>query len=739
VTESAEFRERWDGFLTTFFGSGNELDRDSHAKVREFIRLNERGLEQESPGPFILPHKPMGGSTSYFAVATNDDQAQDLRRLLNSCVGPTFTTFSGRPARRGDQADQVHAAALDLAGSEQRLFHFEVVKGDNETKKAVQDQVLLVLSLSRDRPERHIDSLVPIGRLLRDFERATDEGDESTARGLLFGPIFRSGRLSGINRIFLQVRFLAGFSKWKELESLPALTDVLRTRRPALVSDALCRLALRELAGLDSTRERVEAFSSTMAPRFGNLVESIESIRSSASAEYYVLWQLSAGANSAVLANRLDGLAWGEVEEVRRYLALVSDMPRPATAAREDKIADAIGSGQFDLAVELLRDSEPIVALVPALVAVAGKTLSASAIELVSTYRDVLGGDVVDEEVARQARSTADGAPVISRTSSWAERVRRVEQGTAGTDALNAAAEEDGLLELLSDETKRAALVGVLEATSVPDEARRVIDAALKIVQRLDAAVADADREKLRPMRWATIELWSLGEESGDQARAASVLDEIEILLMEGCSLVEYHGLVELVSSRWDPLLTDVAFGLGVRAIEVLLSARPGADESVLPFALRLLGRVTPENVHRLESTDVLVADLLSRELALGLDLGKLLAVRVEVSGARWEKFTIGLYSLDEAATQRATQVLTSLLAGVTIRSMHDKVASPPLRAIAGNVDLMVVATRVAKHAATDAIREERGARPMVFAAGKGSSSLVRAALDYLSEDIVAA
>ncbi len=68
----------------------------------------------------------------------------------------------------------------------------------------------------------------------------------------------------------------------------------------------------------------------------------------------------------------------------------------------------------------------------------------------------------------------------------------------------------------------------------------------------------------------------------------------------------------------------------------------------------------------------------------------------------------------------------------------HSKVATGPLQSLVQRVDLMVVADRAAKHAATDAIRSARGSRPLIYAAGKGSSSLVRAALDYIAEGIKA-
>jgi hypothetical protein len=89
---------------------------------------------------------------------------------------------------------------------------------------------------------------------------------------------------------------------------------------------------------------------------------------------------------------------------------------------------------------------------------------------------------------------------------------------------------------------------------------------------------------------------------------------------------------------------------------------------------------------------------------------------------------------LDESATRRASEIFMTLFPGVDIRALHDKVASPQLRSVSQNVDLMVVATRSAKHAATEAIETARGNRDLVRASGKGSSSLVQAVIDYLNQ-----
>jgi hypothetical protein len=51
---------------------------------------------------------------------------------------------------------------------------------------------------------------------------------------------------------------------------------------------------------------------------------------------------------------------------------------------------------------------------------------------------------------------------------------------------------------------------------------------------------------------------------------------------------------------------------------------------------------------------------------------------------------------------------------------------------LAENADLFVIAWLSAKHAATDFIREHRAQRPLLYAQGRGFSSILRAIEEFL-------
>ena len=94
----------------------------------------------------------------------------------------------------------------------------------------------------------------------------------------------------------------------------------------------------------------------------------------------------------------------------------------------------------------------------------------------------------------------------------------------------------------------------------------------------------------------------------------------------------------------------------------------------------------------------------------------------------------VAIYSLMEPAAARAAAILRRWYPEVRVETLAGKVASDPLRSPARHADVLVIADRAAAHAATDAIKAARGRRPIWYAPGKGTVSLVEAALAGFDE-----
>ncbi|MFB6698018.1 protein DpdD [Streptomyces rubiginosohelvolus] len=90
------------------------------------------------------------------------------------------------------------------------------------------------------------------------------------------------------------------------------------------------------------------------------------------------------------------------------------------------------------------------------------------------------------------------------------------------------------------------------------------------------------------------------------------------------------------------------------------------------------------------------------------------------------------LYSLDEAVLTRCAEEIKQLAPGVDTARSSDHVGSAQLRQKARSADLVVLATRCAKHAATGFITQHARTQYICYADGSGSASMLRAAVTGL-------
>jgi hypothetical protein len=92
---------------------------------------------------------------------------------------------------------------------------------------------------------------------------------------------------------------------------------------------------------------------------------------------------------------------------------------------------------------------------------------------------------------------------------------------------------------------------------------------------------------------------------------------------------------------------------------------------------------------------------------------------------------SIAIFTLTESGGRQAEVALKEVIPTLRIELSHDHVASPPLTRLARDTDVFVMTTASAKHAATDCIVTSRGSRPLLYAAGRGFSSIVTAVEEY--------
>lgn len=708
----------WADFISTVYSPPNDLSIGSTPVLDKWLAVAQQAFVAVPQRPFILPVK-VGNTSEYYAVAPDLDQARLLRRLLTAAIGSPWSTFDGANLAETRADRPLDQSVLTMANNnDPRLaYRFAV---PTESRSSARASLMRLMENLADLPIRSSTFTLPIGRLIGDFEEAC-AGQRRRAAELAWQALAQDHRINARNQLFLEVRFCTAFEDWARLEELVSTSEVLRLRRPALVSDALARLALVDM----SSPLQFDAFSE-VATRFGALITSTSEIRSQVGADYYGLWAITCGENSEEVAERirqsgwspeaLSGLgSWGKEQQILQELP--SD-PRSA-------IRFALEQGRHDAALSLLAVEEPNVEYWETVLRLVVQHPTQSAIELLDRYCAELGvTDLVLGHEGTEAplktdlgdafRQLADASTepaTLTRLGDWIQS-----HGPAD------AARPQALLEASQ------VLHDLVESTS-GGQLGRLVDAALNLATSLRLARYEGDG--IAEFGLATLEAWAFSDVSGDRHRLRRSIDLTEDVLARGVTPAQFREVVECLRACWDPFLTDADCGTGIETIELLLQYSPEGADVIGAFALPILSRIGQHNVNRIDSTDIRVAELLATEFGVILDVRR--SDGPDGPATPVDSHTVLIYSLFTGAAARASQLLVSRHPGLTVETNHDHVATERLKAQVDRSDLIVITDRAAKHAATNAIRSRLGNRTLGFAAGRGSSSIIDAVEDILS------
>lgn len=105
----------------------------------------------------------------------------------------------------------------------------------------------------------------------------------------------------------------------------------------------------------------------------------------------------------------------------------------------------------------------------------------------------------------------------------------------------------------------------------------------------------------------------------------------------------------------------------------------------------------------------------------------------VDDFSSRMQGLRIAIYSLTESSSRQAKSAIEEIAPTAIVDCNADHGGTARLKALAKSADLFVVAWLSANHSATDFIRDHREHRPLLYAQGRGFSSILRAIEDYLS------
>jgi hypothetical protein len=171
-------------------------------------------------------------------------------------------------------------------------------------------------------------------------------------------------------------------------------------------------------------------------------------------------------------------------------------------------------------------------------------------------------------------------------------------------------------------------------------------------------------------------------------------------------------------------------------ALAIAPAAGATAQEARLGFFMSVLGEARGLT-HRLQSHDLVTLDLLARDFQVEDGaLAWLRQLRIDVEANDLPNLAgkrIGIYTLAEAAGARAKAALEAMYPGCRVEVNSDLVCTAQLASLAEAADLFVFAWKSSSHQAFYCVKDAMAPREPVWAAGKGTASILRAMADSFS------
>ena len=609
--------------------------------------------------------------------------------------------------------DPVDQAALGLVpnGSALRL---DVAQGWVGRARQNVDSLTTVWSIE---PDRAVDQPRPVGRILRQFYESLVGFDREQADAAL-DELRGRALLSATNLRFLRVELLSSLGAPQDLLDDPLLQDVSSLARPPAVTESLAEAAdalfmnRHPTDGLHNAAARLDV-------AWPGLVSQTYQVTTAATARCYALGQLLLERPEAAQLRELS-LRYPDDAVIAGVLA-TTDSERssaPPTASPLNLYYD----GNYEAALALAATQPPDRSFAAiALAAAANLQDSPSAVRALRVVdrlsepdRNGLLQSVVERNFFESLRALTAEDRVPSGwldwfTGDWPDRP-----------------------DLLA-EWSRAWLRTPDELTSIAD------DLAVALIEALN----DARRPRVRNgiplfIDWLTsggvptsgVGLATttfdimLSSEPGTNERQAA-LSLLDGILAVGCSSPEYREILgaiarelPIIGPRDGPWLAQVVDLL-------LLSACPDPVERATVLA-RAAG-VARAWGDRIDSRDALLLGLLFRNA--GVDFQG----QGDESTKDAPPFkSVGVYSLMESAVRVLTSWIEERWPTVIVKSSAAHGNSDELAALVKGVDVMLVQTSHAKHAATGAISMAiTDPSRLVMVSGRGASALMRALLGW--------
>ncbi len=664
------------------------------------------------PGALI----PVVNASGVLQINVATPTVSDWRRLkpiLLAFAGPTLTDFDGVP-----KAFEVG----DVTGDYIMRTHPDVtaimrLPSEHGARMIALRGVLRALETLARAPQLQRTAPVPTSWLLARFQDHLNVGSRDAAEGVL-ERLSSDFLLDALNINFLKIQLLATFRDWAAIVSLSEFPSLCLARQTPTITtillEALYKTHLDEsfkANNVDDTRRRfaedVRPFSKSMI-RVPPPPLSVEGWR------IYALEALLTPSRDDllnILLSQKQDLGW---------LADMLHQPVEVEASGYKVTAPLDNAREALMRIDAT-DSNDLVADAMSILA-----------RLSPEEHTLLRETMPFRPIVEATDELANVAP----PTSWIAWLKSVSDPSFSNaiDIARHGKDEWGIGTSVGDPVEVQALGRALGQVQDSDLAAERTAQALPYLVAWLQRDPEFPRAGLSPIYAELLTLFALGTARGTITYESSQI-LIGALLGMGLDQKAYGDLIaDIEEISGDGFGVDMIYWV-LEIVETFMSsATPdaGAREA---FLHSILARISPIYA-RLTRLQRMAVNLLSAEL--GWSLQNLPATSVAQSDEsmtdRIAGMRIAIYSLTESSSRRAKTALEQLTTAVIVDTNADHGGTARLRALAENSDLFVMTWQSAKHAATEFIRDNRGDQPLIYAKGKGFSSILRAIEDHLSD-----
>jgi hypothetical protein len=736
-TDNLVPRQRAAALQAAFFASPNCCDYATISGDLQAQSTLQTCLKAHASGAVdrgvLLPFREApAGPTAWFVCASSMKMLRALQDEVRAFIGPSYAEERPR-SRPRDTADQ-HALPLIEAAC---WFSFRLDSPDLRSDTQLLRQWRLYEDLLGRRPRT--PSYVPstFHQLRASFDRALLARNEVAAQAAIAALRERFG-VSAENRLYLEIRMAAAFERWAAIAQHPLLPKLVHLQLPPEtygdVMEALYRAHAQAFEVGPTLEPLIDQFRTAIDVPAQPLFKTRRTSRRPAVLKAFVLHELLQDEPQWPVCERylqeLPVGAFGAIDDLVRKRCEKSPQ-----GADFDAALAALANEEFDRAWELLwvlpdsvdvlrgliacaRESDDpdkgaavLARLDASGTAIRSSVESASATRLAnlrSSYRPPSGRSEKDTPFVRWPNE-----PETLYIDRWSEFVRSVEPTAllAHKDIVTSAVEC-----LMHHAVDNPALFERLYPLWHELFIERVDPTPLLVPVYLEMLEALRARDVF-------------------QRTDQELIHQILVAIVDSGDEPAYRQAVDTVCKVFEAIRSPLALGWALDVCDSLSQRRVRDADARLRLLTQVM-RACEEFSSRLDALQTCQLSLLAKEARL--EPPKL--PRVTVSGDGETKapddtpYRVAIYSLDEAATSRAVEILKALHPRWVVDTNADEVCTERLKALAHKANVFIFAWRCSKHAAFYCVKASTQKENLVMARGVGTTSLVTAAVEYLQE-----